>query len=435
MAGDLHSAYVEAFAHVRESLPGHGVGWLESLRERAIKRFGKAGFPTPKDEVWKFTNLRALTRQTFTPAPCQENSVVLDDLSPHLPQGLDCHRMVFVDGHFHADLSQIGALPEGVRLASLAQTLMGDPGTLEAYFRDEGDSPAALNTAFAADGAVLIIDGGVTLEMPVHLLYLATAPEEARVNHPRNVIVAGAGSRATVIETYAAMANGAYWTNVINDVTVERDAVLKHIKFQNEGSGGFHLAATRTRIAAGATYDSFTAQIGARLARNEIAASLNGEGGSCRLKGAFLGRGRQHLDNTTLIDHVEPGCHSDEYYKGVLDGDAHGVFQGKIIVRPDAQKTDAHQLSKNLLLSSGAQVDNKPELEIYADDVKCSHGAATGELDEDALFYMRARGIEAGEAERMLVEGFIGEIVAAIDVPELTAHMERAVATWLAQGE
>ncbi len=222
---------------------------------------------------------------------------------------------------------------------------------------------------------------------------------------------------------------------MVNDVTVERDAVLSHLKFQNEGSGGFHLAATRTRIAAGATFDSFTAQLGARLARNEIAARFDGEGATCRLKGAFLGRGRQHLDNTTLIDHAEPGCHSDEYYKGVLDGDAHGVFQGKIIVRPDAQKTDAHQLSNNLLLSENAQVDNKPELEIYADDVKCSHGAATGELDDDALFYLRSRGIEGAEAERMLVEGFIGDILAAIDVPELAAHMEHAVAAWLAQGE
>ncbi len=223
MAKDFHSAYVEAFAQARESLPGHSVGWLDKLRARAIERFGEAGFPTPRDEVWKFTNLRALTRQTFNLAPRQENSVVLDDLSPHLPQGLDCHRMVFVDGHFRADLSPIGALPEGVRLASLAQTLVDDPDSLEPYFIDQGDSPAALNAAFAADGAVLIIDGGVALEKPVHLLYLATAHEQALVNHPRNVIVAGAGSRATVIESYAAVADGAYWTNVVNDVTVERD--------------------------------------------------------------------------------------------------------------------------------------------------------------------------------------------------------------------
>ena len=218
-------------------------------------------------------------------------------------------------------------------------------------------------------------------------------------------------------------------------MTVERDAVLKHVKFQNEGGGGFHLAATRTKIAGGATYDNFTAQWGARLARNEIAARFDGEGATCRLKGAFLGRGRQHLDNTTFVDHAEPGCFSDEFYKGVLDGNSHGVFQGKIIVRPDAQGTDAHQLSKNLLLSETAQVDTKPELEIYADDVKCSHGAATGAIDEDALFYMRARGIDGCDAERMLIEGFIGEIVATIEQPELIAHMERAVAAWLAQGK
>ena len=430
-----HNPYIESFAQARESLPGRGVGWLDALRARAIERFGEAGFPTTKDEVWKFTNLRPLTRQDFSLAPRLENSVAPGDLSPHLPAGLDCHRMVFVDGHFRADLSAIGALPEGARLASLATVLQDDPDALEAYLSDEGGSPAALNTAFMADGAVLLIDENTDLDRPVHLLYLATAGDAARVNHPRNLIVVKAGASATVIESYAGASESLYWTNAVTEVTVGRGATLKHIKFQNEGSGGLHLAATRVRLEAGAAYDNFTAQWGARLARNEIDARLGGEGVSCRLKGVFLGRGRQHIDNTTLVDHAEPGCFSDEYYKGVLDGNAHGVFQGKIIVRPGAQQTDAHQLSKNLLLSDTAQVDTKPELEIYADDVKCSHGAATGELDEDALFYMRARGIDGREAERMLVEGFIGDIVDVIDVPELAAHLSTAVTAWLARGE
>ena len=434
MSKDFHSAYVDAFAAARASLPGQGVGWLDTLRTQAIERFGEAGFPTPRDEVWKFTNLRPLTRQTFSLAPRQENSVTLDDVSPHLPDGLACHRMVFVDGHFRADLSELVDLPPGVHLASLAQTLDTDADSLKAYLSNDGGSPAALNAAFMADGAVLIIDENIKLDRPVHLLYLSTASDHAQVNHPRNLIVARAESQATVIESYAG-ADGAYWTNTVTEVTVESKASLKHIKIQNEGAASFHLAATRTRIAAGASYDSFTAQLGARLARNEISASLDGEDGACWLKGLFLGRGKQHLDNTTLVDHALPNCHSDEYYKGVLDGDAHGVFQGKIIVRPDAQKTDAHQLSNNLLLSETAQVDTKPELEIYADDVQCSHGAATGELDEDALFYMRSRGIDGREAQRMLVEGFIGEIVDTIDLPELTAHMERAVKAWLEQGK
>lgn len=432
MAKDTHSAYVDAFGAVRKALPGQGVDWLESLRARAIERFASAGFPTPKDEVWKFTNLRPLTRHSFALAPRQDNSVDLNDLAPHLPEGLACHRMVFVDGHFRADLSDLGDLPKGVRLTSLARILEDDPALVAAYLSDQGDSPAALNTAFMADGAVVMLDAGVALETPVHLVYLASAGETARVNHPRNLIHLAPASRATVIESYAAAAAGAYWTNAVSDVIVGRDAALKHIKFQNEGTDGFHLAATRAHLAEGATYDNFTAQLGARLARNEIAASLDGEGASCKLKGAFMGRGRQHLDNTTFVDHAKPGCFSDEYYKGVLDDDAHGVFQGKIIVRPDAQGTDAHQLSHNLLLSETAQVDNKPELEIYADDVKCSHGAATGELDRDALFYMRSRGIEARLAKRMLVEGFIAEIIETIEVPELNAHMERAVAAWLA---
>ena len=437
MNKDFQSAYMDAFAVSRKCLPGQGVGWLDALRSRAIERFGEAGFPTPRDEMWKFTNLRPLTRQTFTLAPRRENSVTLEDLSPHLPDGLACYRMVFVDGHYRADLSNFGDLPRGVHLSSLAQTLESDADSVRPYITDHGDSPAALNTAFMSDGAVLTIDENITLDRPVHLLYLATAGEDAQLSHPRSLIVAHAGSHATVIESYAGAAGAAniYWTNAVTEVIVEGDASLKHVKFQNEGHAGFHLAATRVRIETGATYDSFVAQLGARLARNEIVASLDGEHATCRLKGLFLGRGKQHLDSTTLVDHAKPSCHSDEFYKGVLDGDAHGVFQGKIIVRPDAQKTDAHQLSNNLLLSKTAQVDTKPELEIYADDVQCSHGAATGELDADALFYMRARGLDAAEAQRMLVKGFIGEIVGTIELPELAAHMERCVAAWLAQGE
>ena len=222
MAKDTHSAYVDAFGAVRKALPGQGVDWLESLRARAIERFASAGFPTPRDEVWKFTNLRPLTRHSFALAPRRDNSVDLNDLAPHLPEGLACHRMVYVNGHFRADLSDLGDLPKGVRLTSLARILEDDPAVVEAYFSDHGDSPAALNTAFMADGAVVMLDAGVDLETPVHLFYLATAGETAHVNHPRNLIVLAAGSRATVIESYAEAADGAYWTNAVSDVIVEQ---------------------------------------------------------------------------------------------------------------------------------------------------------------------------------------------------------------------
>ena len=435
MSADIQARYAEAFAAARGSLPGRGLPWLEALRDRAIERFADSGFPTRRDEAWKFTDLRPLLRNVFAPAPRRDNGVAPGDLVPHLPEGLDCHRLVFVDGRYRADLSDVGALPGGVRLSGLAALLDDDPEPLEAFLADAAvaEGPAALNAAFMADGAVLTIGRGVVLERPVHLLFLSGGGNDARASHPRNLIVAGPGAGATVVETYAGLGDGAYFTNAVTDVIAAEGAAVRHVKLQSEGAAAFHLAATRVRLAGGAAYDSFVAQTGARLARNEIAAVLDGVGADCRLSGVYLGRGRQHLDNTTVVDHAQPGSYSNEHYKGVLDGDAHGVFQGKIIVRPDAQKTDAHQLNKNLLLSEGAQVDTKPELEIHADDVKCSHGAATGELDDEALFYLRARGIDAIEAERMLVGAFVGEIIDTVAPAAVKAHLERAVAAWLVQ--
>ena len=436
MSKATHQAYAAEFEAAKDGLPGRGLPWLEALRARGLERFVEAGLPTIRDEAWKFTNLRALARDVYALAPARENGIAASDLGPWLPEGLDCHRLVFVNGRLRGDLSDPGALPDGVRLTGLAALLDDDPAVAEEHLAGAlaGDSPVALNAAFMADGAVLTIERGVALERPVHLLFLAAADETPAASHPRNLIVAGPGSSATVIESYAGLAGGPYWTNVVSDIVVGRDAAIRHVKLQNEGAGAFHLAATRVRLAQGAAYDRFVAQTGARLARNEIAAILGGRGADCRLSGVYLARRRQHLDNTTVVDHAEPDGYSNEHYKGVIDEDAHGVFQGKIIVRAGAQKTDAHQLNKNLLLSESAQVDTKPELEINADDVKCSHGAATGKLDEDALFYMRTRGIEAPEAQRMLVEAFVGEIIDTVSPTPVKAHLERAVAAWLAGG-
>ena len=429
--------YSGAFAVARDSLPGKNLPWLDTLRGRAIERFAEAGLPTIRDEVWKFTNLRALDRDLYVPATARENSIALSDLEPHLPADLDCHRLVFVNGYLRTDLSDVDALPQGVRLASLADLLDNDPDAVAGYFPETivGHSLVALNTAFMTDGAVLIIDDGVTVDRPVHLLYLAVPDDGPTAIHTRNLIVVGAGAVATVIESYAATNSGAYWTNAVTDIDAAADASLRHTKLQSEGAEAFHLAVTRARLARGVAYDSFVVQTGARLARNEIFATLAGSKVDCRLSGAYLGRGRQHLDNTTVVDHAAPDSYSNEHYKGVLDDQAHGVFQGKIVVRPGAQKTDAHQLNKNLLLSEFAQADTKPELKIFADDVKCSHGATVGEIDEDALFYMRARGLGDGEARRLLVEAFVGEIVDRVSNEPIRAHLRKTIAQWLAAGD
>ncbi|MFQ5958535.1 MAG: Fe-S cluster assembly protein SufD [Alphaproteobacteria bacterium] len=430
---DAREAYLGQYAAAKATLPGHGLPWLAEAREAAIGRFAEQGFPTRKLEAWKFTDLRPLTRATFAPARARANGIDRAAMAPFLPAGLDCHLLVFVDGHHRADLSDVGALPQGARVASLAEVLVSDPDLVAAQLDNEAGTsgPAALNAALAADGAVVALAEGVAVERPVHLLFIATGADAPAALHLRNLVVAAARARATVIETYAAPGAGGYWTNAVTDVVAETDATLRHVKLQAESAEAFHLAATRTRIARGGAYDSFAASLGARLSRNEIAAALDGAGIECRLSGAYLARGRQHMDTTTVIDHAEPGSYSNEHYRGVLDDAAHGVFQGRIVVRPDAQKTDAHQLNKNLLLSESAQIDTKPELEIHADDVKCSHGATAGELDAAALFYLRSRGLDPGLAERLLIEAFVGEIVDAVEAGALRDHLWRLVAGWL----
>jgi Fe-S cluster assembly protein SufD len=427
------AAYRAQYAEAKATLPGHDLPWLVKLREDAIDRFAAEGFPTRKVEAWKFTDLRRFARTTYEPSRAHANGVSSEGIAGFL-MAADCHRLVFVDGHFRADLSDAGALPEGATLASLGEALESRPELVEAAFTDAAalDGAWALNTALCADGAVLSLAPGVALAKPVHLLYVATRADAPRAAHLRNIIHAGAGSRATLLETWASADAGAYWTNSVTSVTVEAGAHIRHLKIQREGAEACHLALTRARLADGSVYENLAAQLGSRLARNEIVATIDGGDAECRLTGAYLGRGRQHLDTTTVIDHAKPGSRSHEYYKGVLDDAARGVFQGRIIVRPDAQKTDAHQLNRNLLLTEEAEVNTKPELEIHADDVKCSHGATAGEIDPDMLFYMRSRGLSEDAATRMLIDGFVGEIIDTIEDDALRSHLAGVVEAWMA---
>ena len=320
-------------------------------------------------------------------------------------------------------------------MTSLAEALAAPPHWLEAALAEpppsDGDALLAFNTAFMRDGAVLRLAPGVRLETPLHLLFVTSAAGAERAMPLRNLILAEEGSSATVLESYAGEGAGRYLTSVVTLTVVGEGATLRHAKLQDEASDAIHLPATSAALAADSRYASFALSLGGRLARNAIVARLDGSGIDCDLSGAYLGRGRQHLDTTTWIDHAKPGSKSREHYMGVLDESAHGVFQGKITVRPGAQQSDAHQLNKNLLLSDGAQVDTKPELEIYADDVKCSHGATAGELDADSLFYMRARGLDEDLARGMLVEAFIADVVDRVEAAALRAHLQRAVLGWL----
>jgi Fe-S cluster assembly protein SufD len=408
--------------------------WLVERRRSALVRFGEIGLPTRRQENWRFTNLRPLETTAFPPASPASGDIIVDEhsLAPYRIGGAS-HRIVLVNGRFSPDLSSIGALPAGTFLGPLSTALRQREDLAAAVF-DGTDGVAnqpfaALNAAFAGDGFVLALADGAVLEMPVEIIHLGTGatPHSA---HTRNAILAGGHSRASVIETH--IGSGRYWQNLVAQVQLAEGAALHHVILQDDSAEAIHTDISRISLAAGARYDAFTLTVGALLSRADTIVTIAGNGAHCGLGGAFLLRGRQEATIATLIDHAAPGSATREIFKGVVEDRAHGVFQGKIQVRREAQQTDAHQLNKNLLLSPRAAIDTKPELEIYADDVKCSHGATIGDLDEAAMFYLRARGISEAEARRMLIEAFAADAIELVEDPVAQAYLRRHLDRWLA---
>ena len=406
--------------------------WLVAKREAALANFGEKGFPTRRQEAWRFTNLRALERSEFLPDEGEAAAPALDGY--RLAEAT--HRLVFVNGRFAPTLSQIGSLPQGAWLASTARTLAERPDALAAAIEETdtaGAQPfASLNAALFADGFVLILEPGVRLDHPVEIVHWGAAATHASW-HERTLIALGEGSCARILESFAG--NGSYWTNLVTTVRLGKGAVLQHAKLQDEATQALHFAVTRTHLAERARYESFVLTLGGRLARDDIQPNLAGEGASVDVNGAYLLRGEQEATTAIVVDHAAPGGTTRELWKGVVEERAHGVFLGTIAVRPDAQRTDAQQTNKNLLLSPRANVDTKPELEILADDVKCAHGATVGDLDESALFYLRARGIPAADARRMLIEAFAMDALERVADRAIREYLAAHLRRWLARGE
>ncbi len=405
-----------------------------ALRARGRARFAALGFPTTRSEDWKYTNLAPLARQTFTAAPAANGAVTGAAAAlvaaARLGVGIE---LVFVNGRYAADLSTPAPLPAGVVVASLAATLAAQPGLLEPHLGRladlEADGMAALNSACVEDGAVVVLPDGVALDAPVHCLFVSTPGDAPTVSHPRTLIVAGAGSRATVIERYVGA--GVYWTNAVTEIALGAGADLIHHRVQGEDERAFHLAALAAAQGADSQFTSHVVSFGAALSRGDLATRFDAAGAACRFDGLYVADGAQHVDHHTTIDHRQPRGVSRELYKGILGGRASGVFNGKVLVRPDAQQTDAQQMNRTLLLSDDAQIDTKPQLEIFADDVKCSHGATIGQLDEDAIFYLRGRGIGAADARRLLIHAFANELVERVAVAPLRRQLETALAARL----
>jgi Fe-S cluster assembly protein SufD len=394
-------------------------GWLTSLRQAGMASFAEQGFPTLRHEDWRFTNIVPITRLPFRPvleAPGEEAAGETLDRAAFA--GLSGCRLVFVDGHYSAKLSSLKPLPAGVKVASLAAALAdgsaGVQGQLGRYAQVKDNAFAALNQAFFLDGAFIHVSAGVAVAEPIQLVFISLAKQTGAATHPRNLIIADANSRLTVIESYLGCGQAAGLTNAVTELVAGDHASVELLKLQDEAAGAFHVATIQGHFgrASNVTVHSFA--LGARLSRNNIRATLAGEGLECILNGLYLTQDEQLADHHMVVEHAQPHCASHEYFNGILDGKSKGVFHGRIYVHPVAQKTDAKQTNKNLLLSDDATADTKPQLEIYADDVKCTHGATVGQLNAESIFYLRSRGLDTETARRMLIHAFAGEIIERI---------------------
>ena len=426
------------FEATRLMLPGAGNTWAETLRLGGIAAFRSQGLPSRRWEFYKYTDLRALAKLAVDPADTGESaSIPLPTWAAAEVEtkATAAHLAVFVNGVFRADLSRLSDLSGGVRVASLARLLADDDPLTQTHLnagRSFDDRPLlALNAALMRDGLVVELPRGAMIDAPIELLHLSVPGTGTVASHPRHIIVAGANAAATLIETAVGPDGTAYLHNAAHDIFVEDGARLRHYRELRDGDEAHALTSAAVRLAKDATYDGFTLTLGSGVCRSDMQAELAGPGGDVRISGAYLADGTRVVDNTIGVVHAKPDCRSRQVFKGVLDAAARGVFQGKIVVARDAQHTDGHQLNNVLLLSKAAEADSKPELEIFADDVKCSHGATSGEVDAEAIFYLRSRGIDEAEARALLVEAFVEEAIDEVRDDGVRSRFAELVHGWL----
>lgn len=424
---------IEAYREDFERQPA-GPDWLQALRKQGMARFQALGFPTTKNEDWHFTSVAPIAERTFRLATLESANgagsagVGRADLDRFNFGENDWHNFVFVNGAFSEDLSSTAGLGNGVRVSNLASAIKSGTAGIERHVGKiatfEQHTFTALNTAFISDGALIELAADAIVEQPIHLVFVS---EGESVSHPRNLIVAGRHSRAIVIESYVSLRNSGYFTNAVTEISLGEGAHLDHYKLQRESESAFHVGTVQIREARDSQLHSFSFAVGGSLARTNVYTSLDGDAATCTLNGLYLADGTQHIDNQTSIEHIAPNCPSHELYKGVLDGRSHGVFNGKVYVHPEAQKTDGKQSNNNLLLSPSARVDTKPQLEIFADDVKCTHGATVGRLDDLAMFYLNSRGIGPEPARMLLTYAFAADVLETIELEPLRKQLEKMV--------
>lgn len=422
--------YRNQFAAFERNGARSAPAWVHDLRRKALERFAETGFPTIALEDWKYTNVAPIARTEFH-RPASSGDVTNDFLEQHRMPGTAQHLVVFVDGRFSPGLSSVGTLPDGTFVGGLAAALASDDaavkGALSQVLPYELNPFAALNTAFLYDGLCVRVPAGTAVGTPVHALFVSTSPDAPAVTHLRNLIVADEGASVTVLTSYVSAAEGAHFTNAVTEVLARSGSAVEVVKMQRQNGASYHVENVRAHQYAGSMVHLFSLALGAAIARNDMSVIIDGEAAECNLNGLYIASGEQLLDHHTFMHHIHPNCPSHELFKGILTDSARAVFNGKVYVEPEAQKTDSKQTNRNLLLSDTAIVDTKPELEIFADDVKCTHGAAVGGLNEAHAFYLKSRGIPAEATRTMLTVGFAAEATEKVRHTALRRHVDAAV--------
>ncbi len=409
---------------------------LTELRQQSLARLGEIGFPTTGDENWRYTNIKPLLKQAFNVITQSDSSVSADEIAALEINQLNSLKVVIVDGQFNADLSA-STLPAGLTLKSLAAALAENPNRAATHINqllpEATHGFMELNTAFVSNGVWIEVDEGTEIQQPIELLFISAGQEKSLVQ-PRNVFIAGEKSQVKIIERYLSHSDTKTMTNAISEIYCAEDSKLEHVRIQQESRTTNHISGTFVKLEKNALFSTSTITLGGNLTRNDLRCQIAGTGAHSNMYGLYAANQRQHVDNFTQVEHQVAECTSDELYKGVLDDRARAVFHGRIYVAQDAQQTDAYQNNRTLLLSRDAEIDTKPQLEIYADDVKCSHGATIGQLNEEYLFYLRARGVEESKARRMLTFAFVKQALDAITIEPLKAYLELELDEQLLQG-
>ncbi len=427
---DIKQYFINQFDEFEKSLNGEKSSDFHKVRKDAISKFAKLTFPTQKDEEWKYTNVSSLLKHNFSPVPVKEN-VSSETINKFLFDKMEHSLLVFVNGNFSSELSKLIDIPKGVVIGSLAEALKNNNPIVKKHLGKYAENDnyffTTLSSAFTKDGAFIYVPDGKVVEDPIHIIFITKSGSEKILTQPRNLFVAGKNSEVTIIEHYVSDEDSIYFTNSVTEIVADENAIVDHIKLQEESNKAFHIARMEVDQERSSNFSSHLISHGAEISRNDFNAKFNDDGSECMLNGLFMIGDEQFFDAHTMIDHAKPHCNSHEHYKGILQDKSKGVFNGKVMVRQDAQKTNAFQQNNTILLSDDAVMNTKPQLEIFADDVKCSHGATIGKLNDEAKFYLKSRGIGEDAATAILIHAFASDVITSIKIPALRDYLEEII--------